>query len=484
MSEKPPGVKRAGPVQDEVIAILGAGVAGLSAAYALQGRTDIPFVLYEKEDYIGGISRTMCHGDFRFDLGGHRFYTKNQRIAKLIEDLVGADLLTVNRLSRIYFNKRFVNYPLSALNALRALGVVGATRATCDYVLEKIKRPVAPHGLEPNFERWTVSRFGQYLYRVYFKTYTEKLWGIPCTELSADFAEQRIKGLSFREAVKEALTKKSQSSSLVRNFLYPRWGFGQIPDALAAAIEPPNKILTGHCVQRLRHDGRRITFVVLELADGTRLQQPCADVLTSLPLRELVTKLEPEAPPHVREAAERLSYRDMLILFLAIDREHVSRDNWIYVPSAEIGFARLHEPKNWSECMSPPDRTSLVLEYFCQEGDTRWNQADSDIASEAAAELDQIGLLGPDEVLDHAVVRVRKAYPMYTVGYRENLRVVQSYLARFANLQNIGRSAAFCYTSSDYYIEMGLKAAENLLGASHELHTIGWDREYAEQLER
>jgi len=468
--------------ENERIVVIGAGIAGLSAAYRLSGITDAPLAVYEKENYIGGICRTVCHNGFRFDLGGHRFYTKKAHVQRAIEELLGADLVEVDRVSRILFNGRFIDYPLSGFNALKGLGLWGAVRAVWDYAFRRFKGNVPPPGQERNFEDWVLGRFGQYLYRAYFKTYTEKLWGIPCTEISPDFAEQRIKGLSFTEAVREALFKKSTSTSLVRRFLYPRLGFGQIPDAFAAAVLPSNRILLGHRAVGFRHDEQRITSVVFELDGGGRVEQPCSHVLSSVALPVLVEGLQPPPPSPVLEAARRLRYRDMVILFLTIDRESVSRDNWIYFPSAAIGFARLHEPKNWSRHMSPPDKTSLVLEYFCQEGDCRWNQPGSALAAEAARELGEIGLIRPEEVTGFTVVHIRKAYPIYRVGYENDLEKVRSYLAGFANLQNIGRSAGFCYTSSDNYVDMGFKAAENVMGAHHDLACVGREEGYAEEL--
>jgi protoporphyrinogen oxidase len=464
----------------EKIVIAGAGVAGLSAAHHLQGSADVPFVVFERAPHVGGYSRTVRYKDFRFDLGGHRFYTKKPEVRALIEKLVGDDLLEVDRLSRILFQGRFVNYPLSAFNTLKAVGPVGAARAILDYGGIKLKKPFSAANPEGTFEQWALNRFGRYLYNIYFKVYNEKTWGVPCSELSADFAEQRIKGLSFREAVKDAILGGSGNESLVRRFSYPRYGFGQIPDAMARSVSGANAILTGHAVVEVEHDGNRITAVTARRPDGGAVRQPCCELVNCIAVDELVGLLRPQVPSEVTEAAQALRYRSLVVLLLVVDVEQVSPDHWIYVPSPEIGFCRLHEPKNWSRDMAPPDRTALVLEYFCDQGDPVWQRQPRDLAAEAAADLATMGLIQPEQASDCTVVRLPKAYPVYNLGYRDPLDVVTGYLARFENLYSIGRNATFLYTSSDHYIDMGLKAAENVLGHNHNLNEIGRDKGYAE----
>ncbi|MFO7955623.1 MAG: FAD-dependent oxidoreductase [Candidatus Brocadiia bacterium] len=406
------------------IVIAGAGIAGLAAAHRLQDDATRPFIVCEKADRVGGSSRTMEYGDFRFDLGGHRFYTKKAHIDRFVRELLGEDALTVDRLSRILFNGRFVDYPLSAFNTLSALGPLGAMRAVLNYAAMKISKLWSRDGDEETFEQWALNRFGEYLYRVYFKVYTEKTWGIPCTELSADFAEQRIKGLSFREAVKDALFKKGEDESLVRQFLYPRYGFGQLTDAMADVVAEPNSIRTGCEVMEIGHEGGRITSVTLASSDGSRERRRCSELINSLPISELVQRLRPKPPDAVLEAAAGLTYRDMVILLLTLNVEQVSRDHWIYVPSPDIGFCRLHEPKNWSEEMAPADRTSLVVEYFCQHGDSVWNRDSAHLAAETVEDLTRIGLVRPEWVSGHRAVRIRRAYPVYKLGYDEHLSLM------------------------------------------------------------
>jgi protoporphyrinogen oxidase len=462
------------------VVIAGGGVAGLAAAYRLQGAHELPFVVFEKGGEVGGYSRTARYKDFRFDLGGHRFYTKKAGIQRLVEDVVGKDLLQVERLSRILFNGRFVDYPLSGANTLLALGPLGAVHGAFDYAAIKAHNLLFPPGPERTFEQWALNRFGNYLYRAYFKVYSEKTWGVPCTELSADFAEQRIKKLSLREVVRDAVLKKGEDESLVRRFVYPRYGFGQVPEGMASAVKPPNRILTGHAVTEVEHEDGRVTAVTVRTPEGSALRQPCCELVSSLPVTDLVGMLRPAAPPDVLDAARQLTYRSVVILLLVLDVPQVSPDHWIYVPDPAIGFCRLHEPKNWSADMAPPDRTALVLEYFCQEGDERWQRPADELAGEAAGDLAAMGLIQPGWASDFVRVPLPRAYPVYRLGYEAPLAVITSHLARFENLHNVGRNASFLYTSSDHYMDMGLKTAENLLGHAHDLASIGRERAYAE----
>ncbi len=464
----------------EPIVIAGSGIAGLSAAWRLQADSEVPFVLYEKSEHVGGYSRTMQYGDFRFDLGGHRFYTKKAHVERLVRDLLGEDRLTVDRLSRILLNGRFVHYPLSIVSTLRGLGLTGAARAVFDYGAMKVGSLFAAPGAEETFEQWALNRFGEYLYRIYFKGYTEKTWGIPCSELAADFAEQRIKGLSFREAVRDALLKRGEDDSLVRRFIYPRFGFGQIPDAMAGTVREPSRLLTGHEVAEVEHDGDRVTAVTTRDSAGNSGRQPCSGLLSSIPVNEIVHMLRPAAPQDVLDAADRLRYRSVVVLVLFLDVERVSPDHWIYVPSPDIGFCRLHEPKNWSAEMAPPDKTSLVVEYFCQEGDESWTREPADLAADATDDLVSMGLIRSEWVSGFTTVRLSRAYPLYDLGYRQHVDAVNRHLARFGNLHNIGRNASFVYTSSDHYIDMGLKAAQNAMGHGHDLSAIGREPGYAE----
>jgi len=457
-----------------LIVILGAGIAGLSVAESLRGRTSIPIKVLERDVVPGGASRTVRFGEFRYDLGGHRFYTKKRHVQEFVERLIGPDLMVVDRISHIAFRGKMVEYPLSAFNALAALGPWEACLATGDYVLSRARQLFGKNDAQ-TFEQWTVSRFGNRLYRTFFKDYSEKLWGLPCERLSADFADQRIKGLSFREVVKDALSRRGKATTLVRRFLYPRLGFGMIPERMAAGWEPPNEVLCGMPAEKIIHDGRRILAV-----ESRGVSFPVTHCVSSLPMDDLVRMLEPRPDAAVLEAAESLKYRDLVILFIALDRERVTDDHWVYFPDRQCPFARFHEPKNWSAAMAPADKTGLVVEFFCERGDGVWNAPAEQLCRWATDYLEALGMVRASEVLASDIQRVAKAYPVYELGYQAHVETILGYLDRFENLQSVGRNALFRYTSSDHYIDMGIRAAQNILGGSYDLRQVGTEPGYAE----
>jgi len=457
-----------------LVIILGAGIAGLSVAETLRGRTHLPIKVLERDDAIGGASRTLRFGEFRYDLGGHRFYTRKAHVQALVERLVGPDLLTVDRVSHICFRGKMVRYPLSAINALGALGVGGAFVAGCGYLATRARQALRPSPCH-TFEQWAVSRFGRPLYEAYFKPYTEKLWGLPCERLSADFAEQRIKGLSFREVVREALFRRGKAVTLVRRFLYPRLGFGMIPEKMAEGWAPPNEILCNSPAGKVIHDGRRIIAVE---ANGTRY--PATHCVSSLAMDDLLRLLEPRPPAAVLAAADALRYRDLVILLVTFRCPRITGDHWIYFPDPDCPFARLHEPKNWSAAMAPEGQTALVVEFFCQRGDATWNASPDELRRQTVAYLERIGMLGGAEAGPCDLHRLVKAYPVYEVGYRDHVATVLGYLAGFDNLHCAGRNALFRYTSADHYIDMGIRVAENILGGNHTISHIGTEPGYAE----
>jgi len=460
--------------------VIGSGVAGLTAAYTLARRGQ-PVTVFEKEPFVGGASRTVQFGDFRFDLGGHRFYTRNQAVKDLLGELLGDEMIEVGRISRIYLNNRFINYPLTFSSAFHGLGPVKTAAVTASYLLGRVHGKIRSIH---TFEDWVLSRFGRGLYEFYFAPYSEKVWGVPCTELSSDFAAQRIKGLSFREAVKNMLVRKLLRSgpppSLITAFQYPRLGFGRIPELMAESL-PAGSVAMETPVIGIEHADNRVTALRVRTPDGTEQRVEAGTVISSMPVSELVTRLEPRPPDAVLEAAGKLRYRDMVVLFLVADRPQISPDHWIYFPSRRISFGRIHEPKNWSADMAPPDCTGLVVEFFCFKGDDVWNADRETLIRRASADLERTGLVRADEIGDVCMVRLPKAYPVYVTGYTERMERIMQYLRPFDNLYTIGRNGLFRYTSADYYIDMGLKTAENILGAGHDIEAIGVAQEYAEK---
>ncbi|NOZ20685.1 MAG: NAD(P)-binding protein [Planctomycetes bacterium] len=459
-----------------MIVVLGSGIAGLTAAYCLRGKTEHPIKVLERDPLHGGASRTVAFGDFRYDLGGHRFYTKIPHVQQFLIDLLGDDLITVGRISRIYMNGKFIHYPLAGFDVLRALGPVKSAGIMANYAMTKLRERIAPTP-DDTFEQWAVKRFGRKLYEIYFKVYTEKLWGVPCAELSSDFANQRIKGLSFREAVRDAVFKKSDTSTLVKQFIYPRLGFGMIVDRLIEGWTEPDALLCGTPATRIVHSDRRIRRI--EGGSGA-VAFDVQDCISSIAMDDFVRMMDPAPPQEVLHAAAALRYRDMVLLFATFNAPQVTHDHWVYCSDADCLFSRFHEPKNWSAEMAPPDKTGLVIEFFCQEGDDLWAAESEWLFEQSIAKLREMGIIkeGTEEGFD--IQRIRKAYPVYNVGYGRHVDRILGYLRQFENLHSIGRNALFRYTSSDIYIDMGIKAAENILGHNHEIESIGTESEYAE----
>ena len=459
--------------------VLGAGLTGLTAAHVLWEHTH-PIRVFEATRWLGGTARTASWGEFRFDLGGHRFYTRNEDVLSLVRRLLGEELLTVPRMSRIYLRGHLVDYPLTFFNALAALGPLTSAAVAASYAAQK-GRSLFRKASDETFEDWVVTRFGRKLYQIYFKPYSEKVWGMSCSELEADFAAQRIRGMSFREAVKGMFLRDGEASeSLVSQFFYPKLGFGRIPEKMAETL-PTERLHLSSPVVRVAHDGARIREVTVA-ENGVEESYDAEQVLSTVPISELVDMMDPPAPEQVREAAKKLRYRDVIILFLAIERESVTRDQWIYFPDCDTFFGRMHEPKNWSAAMSPSGLTGLVVEVFCYEHEPIWRESEESLISRAAAKLEELEFIKTSEIIGGCDIRLRKAYPLYCRGYQDQLAILFGYLSRFSNLQCAGRNGLFRYTSGDRYIEMGLKAASNVLGQGrHDVHRVATEKEYAEK---
>lgn len=466
----------------EPIAVIGAGPAGLTAAYELT-REGLPVVLFEKAEEAGGIARTVEYRGFRFDIGGHRFFTKHLIVRSLWQSLLGDDLLLRPRLSRIYYAGRFFDYPLKPLNVLKNLGGVTSLLILASYLWRKI-HPIRP---ETSLADWVANRFGNRLYEMFFRAYTEKVWGIPCHRIGAQWAAQRIKGLSLRTAVlnmfapRRARRGEGGIRTLIEEFLYPRRGPGMMWEALCGFINSHGGTIDfGSKVATLWHDNGRILTMEVE-RDGIREKRMVAHVISTMPLRELVNVLHPAPPSGVIAAAERLSYRDFLTVALIIDKAELFPDNWIYVHDPSLRVGRIQNYKNWSPDMVPdPSMTCLGLEYFCFEGDELWTMPDTELLALAKKELAAIGLVAPELVRDGTVVRMPKAYPVYDEGYEESLAQIQRYLAGFENLQVIGRNGMHRYNNMDHSMLTAILAVRNMLGEHHDLWGVNVDEEYHE----
>ena len=447
---------------------MGAGPAGLTAAYELM-KHDVPVTILDKDpDQVGGLARTVEHRGYRFDIGGHRFFSKNEEVEELWTEILGPEMLTRGRLSRIYYRGRFFAYPIQAFNALWNLGPVEAALCLASYARARMRPVKNPRSLE----QWVRNQFGWRLYSIFFKTYTEKVWGISTKELSADWAAQRIKSLDLWVVIRSALLPRRKPSkrgeivtTLIDRFRYPRFGPGQVWERVAEiARSKGHPVLLGRSVARIEHDAEGVVAVVTQTADGREERHEGSEFVSSIPIRELVARLEPPAPEHVRRAADSLGYRDFISIALMIDRPNVFPDNWIYIHDPGVRVGRIQNFKNWSPDMVPDQsKTCLGLEYFCFEGDGLWTASDTDLVDLAKKELAQLGICSPDDVFDGVVVRQQKAYPVYDDSYQAHVGVVRDYLsASLPNLHLAGRNGMHKYNNQDHSMMTALIVARNI----------------------
>jgi len=456
--------------------VLGGGPAGLTAGYLLakQGK---PVIVLESTDQVGGIARTEVRDGYRFDLGGHRFFTKVKEVDDLWHEIMKEEFLKRPRKSRIYYNNKFFNYPLDGMDVIRKLGPIELARCLFSYLWAAIK----PKGTEDTFEDWVSNRFGMRLYTIFFKTYSEKLWGVPATEIRSEFAAQRIKGLSFFAAAKNAIfgTKGDEIKSLIGEFNYPRYGPGQMWEQMTQDIrDHGGEVRLNAPVTRLRIEGGRVIEVV---AGGESLTP--SHVISSLPLRTMVGIADPEAPLDVRDAARGLRYRDFLTVALVIDTPEMFDDNWIYIHQPGVNVLRIQNFRSWSPWMIPNDTdTSIGLEYFCFEGDEIWSMADEDLVAMATRELEALGLARADQVKFGFAVRVHKAYPMYDIEYPERVAVLRAWLETVPNLTQVGRNGLHRYNNSDHSMLTAMRAVDNiLLGSGHDIWAVNAESVYHEE---
>lgn len=466
------------------VIVIGAGPAGLTAAYELAKRGGQSLIL-EADDQVGGLARTVNYRGYRFDIGGHRFFSKIPAINALWQEILGAEFLVRPRLSRIYYNGHFFDYPLKAFNALVGLGLVESLLVSVSYAYARL----FPHPHEATFEQWVSNRFGRRLYEIFFKTYTEKVWGIPCGEISADWAAQRIKNLSLSEALRNAIFGAGRArdgqviTTLIDSFQYPRLGPGMLwercEELLAARGSPT---VRGVRVERIHHRHGRVECVVGRTVTNEVNEYVGSHVISTMPLRDLLLALDPVPPTEVLQAVRRLRYRDYLTIVLMLRRADVFPDNWIYIHSPEVKMGRIQNYKNWSPEMVPdPSRTALGLEYFLWEHDEEWTWPRERLLEMGIQECTKIGLIRPADVEDGTVVRMPKAYPVYDQGYQENVTLVRRYLETFTNLQTIGRNGLHRYNNQDHSMLTGIYAVRNILGASDDVWSVNTEMEYHEE---
>ncbi|MEO0985820.1 MAG: NAD(P)/FAD-dependent oxidoreductase [Cyanobacteria bacterium J06639_14] len=468
-------------MQSSPVLVVGAGPAGLTAAYKLS-QHGVQSIILEKADRVGGISRTETYKGYRFDIGGHRFFTKVKPVKQLWEEVLGDDFIQVPRLSRIFYNGDFFQYPLEPLDVLSKIGVFHSTLMMASYMRRKLQ----PLAVEENLEQWVTNRFGDRLYETFFKTYTEKVWGVPCTEICADWAAQRIKGLSLKKAVVNALFGSNDTKTLIKEFKYPVLGPGMMWERFQAKLtEKGSPTYLNTNVIQLEHEDRRITQVIAE-HDGQLLKLQPEQVISSMPVSLLLQRLSPRPPKDVLVAAQSLKYRDFLIVPLIVNQAHLFPDNWIYIHSPELKVGRIQNFKNWSPAMVPdPSKTCLGMEYFCNEGDALWQMSDAELVQFAAHEAVNLGVVRRlEDVEDGTVIRQHKAYPVYDGEYTHHLNVLQNYLSQFKNLQTVGRNGTHRYNNQDHSMMTGLMGAENILGGNHNLWNVNTERSYHEEFIR
>ena len=463
------------------VVVIGAGPAGLTAAYQLAKQTRTRITVLEADDIVGGISRTAQYKGFRFDIGGHRFFTKIQPVEDLWHEILGPEFISVPRLSRIHYNGKFFDYPLKAGNALSGLGIINAIRIVLSYV----KWHYQPYPVEENFEQWVTNRFGKRLYEIFFKTYTEKVWGIPCTEIRAEWAAQRIQGLSLAKAILNATSLNKRSTNiktLIHEFQYPRLGPGQMWEACRdRVVERGHQVLMKHYVSRIEQANGRVTRVVADTPDGERTFE-AEHVIATMPIRSLVRALSPAPPVEIRDAAEGLRYRDFLVVALILNKEKLFPDNWIYIHTPGVKVGRIQNFNNWSAAMVPmAGATCLGMEYFCFKGDGLWDSSDADLVAQASRELEELGLAKKDDVIDGCVIRMPKAYPIYDAAYRAHLDKVREYIDPMPNLHTVGRNGMHKYNNQDHSMLAAMMAVSNMQGASYNIWDVNTDFDYHEE---
>jgi protoporphyrinogen oxidase len=466
------------------VVILGGGPAGLTAAYKL-GEKGIASIVLEKDAVVGGLARTVEYKGYRFDIGGHRFFTKSRPVENLWREILSpSDFSRRKRLSRIYYDGSFFPYPLRPWATLKGLGPINSLLILASYVRARI----SPCPEEKTFEQWVCNRFGRRLYRLFFRTYTEKVWGIPCNEISADWAAQRIQGLSFWTALRSTLGGSSRSNgrgairTLVDEFDYPRRGPGMMWEKTAELAAGRGADIRRDAVtEKIRWSDNRVEAV--EARIGGRVERiEGTHFVSSIPVRELVEMLDPPAPAPILQAAARLRHRDFLTVALIIDRPEVFPDNWLYIHDPSVRLGRIQNFKNWSPEMVPDARkTCLGLEYFCFENDDLWRLPDAALIALATEELARLNLVRREEVEDGVVVRMPKAYPIYDSTHRESLQIVRGFTDRLENLHLVGRNGMHRYNNQDHSMLTAMLAVENILGARHDLWQVNADDTYHEE---
>lgn len=470
------------------VVCIGAGPAGLTAAYKL-AKQEVPLIVLEADpSYVGGISRTVNYKGFSFDIGGHRFFSKSEVVENFWTEILGSEMLIRPRKSRIFYKKKFFDYPLKAMQALFNLGIFESVLCVASY----FKSKVFPNKKINSFEDWVCKHFGRRLFNIFFKTYTEKVWGMSCQEISADWAAQRIKGLSLSKAIISSLLprntdKASVVKSLINSFRYPRKGPGQMWEATAEKIEKlGGEIIMGARVIKLIHssDNKSWNVIYRDFNDNEHIIE-CEQVISSAPMRDLVKAISPSLSQEAIQAAQNLKYRDFLTVALMVKQtKKPFDDNWIYIHDPSVQVGRIQNFKSWSPAMLPDEKMDCYgLEYFCFEGDGLWNSADEDLIELAKREMAQVGLVDYVDIVDGCVVRQPKAYPVYNDNYQQNVQCIKTEIeTNYQGLHLVGRNGMHKYNNQDHAMMTAILTVENILAGKklYDIWQVNQDAEYLE----
>lgn len=467
------------------IVIIGLGPAGLAAAYDLL-KTDTHVVCIEKKEYVGGLAKTLQFGDFKTDIGPHRFFSKNEDINNFIKFLLKERLIEVNRKTRLYINKKSFIYPLCLKDILQNINFLKFLEFMYSYIYEKIKWVFLKRRPFISFEQKIIFKFGKSLARFNILNYTEKIWGMPPAEISPDWADQRLEGLSLTALIKNILVDSQDCpKSLKSKFYYPELGSGLLYEVIEKEILKSNHCIlkTGSFPLKIVHDGNVITKVLIHNGNDVLVYFP-GHVISSIPITEFINLLEPKAPEEILRCADNLKFRSHLSLFITLNTASVFRDHWIYFPDKKIPFGRIMEPKNFSTLMSPKDKTSLLVEFFCWENDRIWNLNRRELFELAMPWLERLGFIKREDVVNYYIHKENHAYPVYTIDYKLHLEKIKTYLHRFINLQCIGRCGSFKYNNQDHALEMGRLAAKSIIEGRpchEEIAKVALENEYFEK---
>ncbi len=463
------------------IVILGAGLAGLSAGFELS-KAGRKVTVLEKNPYVGGLATTFKVGDYRFDTGPHRWFTKINEVDKWVRDLMGEELITVQRLTRIYFSGRYFYYPIKPFEALAGIGPLKGVKAVLDYLLVKIKNKINPQPVV-TMEDAYVQQFGRTLYKIFFENYSEKLWGKSCKQLSGDWVAQRSRGMSILTVIRNAFfPQKGKVVSLVEEFSYPKLGVGRISERLSEEIKKNGgEVILNAEVKEIKTAGKKIKSILIQ-KNNQKEEIEADEVISSIPLNELVTRLSPPTPKEVILAVPELSFRDEVFVVLFLKAGKITPDQWIYTQDPSLPFVRLVETDNWSKFLSPQGTTSLVFEVACDRNDKIWNNTKEKLVAWVTEKyIKEFKTIGQEEIIASFVHRQENEYPVYAVGYEKPLKIIKEYLKKFSNLQIIGRAGMYRYNNMDHTIQSGIWAAKNLMGGNYNLESINLEKEYHEE---